>query len=225
MDIEVKIVARDNIPANDRKSLVVETHHPRGDGFNVAKVDQALEGDTVVFRIPVGGRLLFTSPEGEDDVVYDPAQGAAVRRSQQNNAAGVADDAKVVHGTGDPTAPGAREMTAEEKQRAGIRPNARATTTEPVQNPTKLGIDGKPLPQDQQGQPTLQAQSTQTQPQPQQPPQQPPPNQFRPASRVTPGPNAGQPQGMKAGAPQSNDQSKADEAKLTAPPVEQGKDK
>lgn len=218
MDIEVKIVARDNIPANDRKSLVVETHHPRGDGFTVAKTDQALEGDTVVFRIPVGGRLMFSSPEGPEDVVYDRAQGAAVRQSQQANDAGVADDARIV-GTGDPRAPGAREMTAEEKQLAGIRPNARATTTEPVQTPTKLGIDGKPVDQgqDPKGQKTLEAQSTQTQPPAQ--PSQPAPNQFRPGSRVTPGPNA------QTGAAQSNQQAKSDEAKLTAPPVEQGKDK
>lgn len=92
MDVEVKIIGREGIAANDRETVNVETHGKRGDTFVVMKNDQVLENDTVTFRVPDGGRLMLTMPEGGSEIVYDPVQGAAVRRDAQSNRDGKADD-------------------------------------------------------------------------------------------------------------------------------------
>lgn len=92
MDVEVKIIGREGIAANDRETVNVETHGKRGDTFVVMKNDQVLENDTVTFRVPDGGRLMLTMPEGGSEIVYDPVQGAAVRRDAQSNREGKADD-------------------------------------------------------------------------------------------------------------------------------------
>jgi hypothetical protein len=49
------------------------------------------ENGTAVFRVPPGGRLMIQVPEGDNEVVYDSAQGAAVRRGAQQNDEGKAD--------------------------------------------------------------------------------------------------------------------------------------
>lgn len=146
MDIKVEIAGRENVPERDRQSVTVETHHKRGDVYNVAKVDTMFEGDTVVFRVPGGGRLMLVTPEGENEVVYDPAQGAAVRRSSQQNEQGVADDPR----TGDqrPATPiGARPVatgpdgsikTVSQPATDPNRPQMRATTSQKPNEPNKF---------------------------------------------------------------------------------------
>lgn len=110
MDIEVKIVGREGIPQNERKDIQVEHHAKRGDVYNVMKIDTMLEGDTVTFRVPDGGRLMITTPEGDNEIVYDAAQGAAVRRGSQENDEGKADDPR----TGAQRGPSAKPMTEAE---------------------------------------------------------------------------------------------------------------
>lgn len=85
MQIEVKLVGEKNASPRDRKSLAVETHMRRNDVFVVQKVDNVLEGDSVVFNVPAGGRLVVTTPEATEDLVYDRDQAAAVRPSAQRN--------------------------------------------------------------------------------------------------------------------------------------------
>jgi hypothetical protein len=92
MDVQIKIMGRDDVRDADRETVNVETHGRRGDDFVVMKADQVLENDEVVFRVPDGGRLILTMPVGGSEIVYDPAQGAAVRKDAQNNAEGKADD-------------------------------------------------------------------------------------------------------------------------------------
>lgn len=114
MDVEIKIIGREDVAQNDRQAITVETHGRRGDMYNVLKVDQVLEGDTVRFRVPGGGRLMFTMPEAENEIVYDSAQGAAIRRSQQNDPeSGKADDPRLEGSGVEPREPAGR---------VGVRP-------------------------------------------------------------------------------------------------------
>ena len=93
MDLKIEVVKRNDVADNERQDVTIETHMKRGDVYNVAKVDTVREGDSVVFRVPGGGRLMIGVPEGENEIVYDAAQGAAIRRSAQQNEAGKADSA------------------------------------------------------------------------------------------------------------------------------------
>lgn len=87
MQIEVKIVkdTNDNVkrPESERKSISVETHSRRGDSFNVDKTDNVMEGDTVLFTVPNGGRLVLTTPQEVNEVIYDREQAAAVKTANQ----------------------------------------------------------------------------------------------------------------------------------------------
>lgn len=91
MEVEIKISGREDVKDSERQSINVETHALRGDIYNVMKVDTMMENDTATFKVPAGGRLMIQLPEGESEVVYDAAQGAAVRRGSQRNDEGVAD--------------------------------------------------------------------------------------------------------------------------------------
>lgn len=84
MQIEVKIVGEpDNVPASERKSITVETHARRGDMFNVLKNDGVMQGEATTFNVPSGGRLVITTPETHEALVYDRDQGATIRPSNQ----------------------------------------------------------------------------------------------------------------------------------------------
>lgn len=88
MQVKVEIVGPDsNIPPADRKNIVVDVHARRGDTFHVLKSHSVLEGDAAqVFTVPAGGRLVVTTPEANEEVVYDRDQGAAVKTTAQANA-------------------------------------------------------------------------------------------------------------------------------------------
>jgi hypothetical protein len=122
MDIEVKIIGREDAPDNDRRSVVVETHHKRGESYVVARADSVIENGEGRFRLPPGGRLIVTTPEGDDEIVYDAAQGAAVRRSAQRDPeSGKADSA--LEPIEDPA--DTRPMGS------GVRPGATVTPNQP----------------------------------------------------------------------------------------------
>lgn len=88
MQVKVELVGPDsNIPPADRKNITVDVHAKRGDTFHVMRNHNLLEGDAAqVFSIPAGGRLVITTPEAQEEMVYDRDQGASVRRSSQANA-------------------------------------------------------------------------------------------------------------------------------------------
>lgn len=88
MQVKVELVGPDsNIPPADRKNISVDVHTKRGDTFHVMRNHNLLEGDAAqVFSIPAGGRLVITTPEAQEEMVYDRDQGASVRRSSQANA-------------------------------------------------------------------------------------------------------------------------------------------
>lgn len=94
MKIKVEIISEADDarnPEGAKRDVKVETHAHRGDMFNVERVESVLEGNSMVFMVPSGGRLVITTPGGQDDFVYDREQGAAVRVSQQMNNDGKAD--------------------------------------------------------------------------------------------------------------------------------------
>lgn len=93
MQVKLEIVGPEsNIPPSERKNVNVEVHMKRGDTWNVVRTQQVLEGDTAkVWDIPPDGRLIITTPEAIEDMVYDRDQAASVRRSAQENVGGRAD--------------------------------------------------------------------------------------------------------------------------------------
>lgn len=118
MQIEMRIVkdTNDNVkrPESERKSVSVETHSRRGDSFNVDKTDNVMEGDTVLFAVPNGGRLILTTPQEVNEVVYDRDQAAAVKTANQTGG-NVADKPPVTPSTAPavtPVAPPRPTMTA-----------------------------------------------------------------------------------------------------------------
>lgn len=97
--MRVKIQVLDSGKAKDTKdrlALGIEIQSKFNDTFNVEKVDYLLEGDNAAeIEIPDSGRLVLNAPNAkEEDLVYDRAQGASVRRSQQENPSGLADAPK-----------------------------------------------------------------------------------------------------------------------------------
>lgn len=97
MQIELKIIGTTDpnvkTPDSERKSISVETHARRGETFTIQKVDTIMEGEekATTFNIPTGGRLVVTTPLTTEEIVYDPVQGAAIRKSAQVNQGAVAD--------------------------------------------------------------------------------------------------------------------------------------
>jgi hypothetical protein len=79
-------------PQSEHQSVQVETSVRRGDDFLIQKVDSVMcDGKDVVFSVPVGGRLILSTPTATEEIVYDKAQGAAIRGSSQANSEGRAD--------------------------------------------------------------------------------------------------------------------------------------
>lgn len=111
MQIKVTLVGPDaNVADSERKNIVVETHRKRNDTFNVLKTDTVLEAAETIFTVLPGDKLVIITQEEKDEIVFDAAQNAGVRRSQQANDAGRADrpGEKPDHGPGEkmrPTAP------------------------------------------------------------------------------------------------------------------------
>lgn len=94
MEIKVELVGDKNVASSEKKSLNVETHLRRNDTFVIQKVDTVLQGESVSFTVPAGARLVVSTPEATEDMVYDREQGAAIRPSAQKNDEGKADAAK-----------------------------------------------------------------------------------------------------------------------------------
>lgn len=142
MEVKVEIIGKKDVKENERQSVTVETHRRRGDMFNVQKVDAVLENDSATFKLKGGDRLVITTPEGDEEIVYDRDQGAAVRVGSQENTEGRADvsdgSVKAKLGPGETATP------------LGVRPPTQTVTGTPApqmraaqspQNPT-----GKPNP-------------------------------------------------------------------------------
>lgn len=90
--MQVKIAIEplnEKLPPSEHKSVQIETHTRRGDAFNIQKVDSVLcDGKEVTFNLPDGARLLISTPQATEELVYDKAQGAAIRASAQLNKGG-----------------------------------------------------------------------------------------------------------------------------------------
>jgi len=98
MKIEIKIVSAPNDRGDgkteaQKRSVSIETHARRGEVFTNQKVDTLMEGDSNVFTIATGGRLMITTPQTDEEMGYDREQSAAVRGSFQKNDDGKADSA------------------------------------------------------------------------------------------------------------------------------------
>lgn len=85
MKIQVKVILEnDDIPETKRQSVSIETHGRRGDTFVVMKNKDIIEGSMEdVYDVPVGGRLVITTPNIEREMVMDEDQNAVVRKDAQ----------------------------------------------------------------------------------------------------------------------------------------------
>lgn len=147
MQIEVKIVGEQaNVPASERKSVTVETHARRGDMFNILKNDGVMQGDAVTFTVPSGGRLVITTPETHEELVYDRDQSATIRPSNQTAPNAPVADRPVTQGGAAPapappaggTAPPTNPApTTPPPPQRGAPQSAPQTTTPPRSNPTE----------------------------------------------------------------------------------------
>lgn len=92
MRVEIKVPGPEsNVPPSDRRVVIVETHEKRGDTFVKNKSDNVMEGDSFIFTVPDGGRLVLDMPLAQEKVVVDKDQNAAIMPSRQANDAGRAD--------------------------------------------------------------------------------------------------------------------------------------
>lgn len=73
------------------KTLMVETHQKRNETFNIMKSDHIMAGDSLVFDLPVNGRLIVNAPSAVEAAVYDRDQAASISPSKQSNVEGKAD--------------------------------------------------------------------------------------------------------------------------------------
>lgn len=93
--MHIKIAAEplnDKLPQGERKALQVETCVMRGDAFVTATVENVMcDGKDVMFNVPDGAQLVIKTPAATEEVVYDAAQGATIRKSLQANNEGRAD--------------------------------------------------------------------------------------------------------------------------------------
>lgn len=153
MKIEVKIISETDMkkePEGARRSIAVETHSRRGDMFNVDKTQDVMEGSSQTFNVPTGGRLIVTTPETDEEFVYDRDQAASIRASHQKNDEGRADAPAV-----DPKAPPRPQMRASEP----------ATPSQTPPKPGEAG-SGKPDPVTGKMHPSDVAKEQQSQPRP-----------------------------------------------------------
>lgn len=135
MQIEVRIVGPDqNVPQSERKSVSIETHVRRGDAFNIQKVDTVIEGDKpVTFTVPEGGRLILTTPQTHETMVYDRDQSASVMPSRQSAPTTVVADKPIVP-------PPPPQNTAQPRVQTAQQPQPTVPTAQPrpgQPNPTE----------------------------------------------------------------------------------------
>jgi hypothetical protein len=93
MQLKIQLVGiENNVPDKDRRRALVEIMHKRNETFNVQRVGALVEGgDVLLLEVPESGRVTLTMPEAKPEVVFDPAQNAAVKTRNQVNDADRAD--------------------------------------------------------------------------------------------------------------------------------------
>lgn len=102
MQIKISVEPiNENRPQSEHVAVRVSTLTLRGDTWTTQKVDNVLcDGKDVVFTVPDGAQLHLATPLATEEIVYDAAQGASIRKSQQANDDGRADRASEKVGPG-----------------------------------------------------------------------------------------------------------------------------
>lgn len=79
MRVKIEILKEDGVEGD----ASIETHHKRGETFNVYRADTVMSGDTQTFLVPPDGRIVINAPRATEKPIYDRDQGAAVYPSLQ----------------------------------------------------------------------------------------------------------------------------------------------
>lgn len=144
MKIRIEVVnENEKIPETDRQSAMIELHNRKGDVFNVLRTTDIIEGsESQTFDIPVGGRLVITTPNVEREIVMDTDQNAAVKKAAQTNNNDVADAPKTDANEAPKAPPPSQTQNPQPRvqtQQAAPAPGATLTS------PPSAGAQGGPL--------------------------------------------------------------------------------
>lgn len=127
MKVKIEFLGRTN--PEHKESMTVELHALRGNTHVVAQTHTVIENEARTFELKGGQKLVVLAPEGDEEIVYDPKQGAAVRKGSLEP-----------ERTSAPSAPQSRPQT-QPSQPAAQASASRPQTTQPhtTQTPGKPG--------------------------------------------------------------------------------------